>query len=57
MVGLLLEGGYSLASDLRFTAALPSRDDASLQLPRAGVSLGSINLSGATLRLGATLRF
>lgn len=57
LVGLLLEGGYSLSSDLRFTATLPPRDDASLQLPRAGVSLGSINLSGATLRLGATLRF
>lgn len=57
MVGLLLEGGYSLGSDLRFTATLPPRDDASLQLPRAGVSLGRINLSGATLRLGAALRF
>ena len=54
--GIVIEGGMSLASALRFEAR-PKTDPELLAIPRVASPLGGVSLSGPVLRLGAVVRF
>lgn len=54
--GVVVEGGYTFASDLHYTLAPASAGDR-VQMPSVATDLGGVSLSGGLVRVGALLRF
>ena len=54
--GLLIEGGYLVASPMSFSTE-PASSGENLRIASSNASLGDLDLSGPLFRIGATLRF
>jgi hypothetical protein len=55
-VGVIVEGGYALASALSFSLR-PDQPDGQALIPLRGADLGSLSLNGALLRAGLVVCF
>lgn len=54
--GIIIEGGYSLTSELSYNLSPPDAGDTKM-IPAAGAELGALHLSGGQLNVGFQLHF